>query len=253
MQCVLNSLKQILGLSTAAKPQAIKRAYRKLALKLHPDKLGAEATEEQHNRFIEVSQQQSIWRLVYVLNFLPFGMTQIARAYEILSDPERKEKYDNYGEEVSCSAWRQFIRFETHFGLLQGGSQSMARVYSGSHFNLFVRVPGAAFQFNYKPPAMPKVPPIVIDIPVELREIYSGNGTTKTISVKKNKFCPRCKGTGAASQQDIHTCEVCSGSGLHSTLYAHASGYSHVVQTPCKQCERTGYTVHNTCPLCNGM
>lgn len=208
--------KQIVGVSREATTREIKSAYRRLALELHPDKLGPNATEADHEKFIE-----------------------LAKAYEVLSDPQARAYYDKHGDDSASNGGRG------------GGPNFHApKKYQTFDFDMFVRTKQAAFEFHWKQKTPPQPPAIGMDLILTLEEVYSG--VHKAVNVTRQRFCPVCGGTGAHSHSDMDRCSACAGSGRHKFLRSHPAGYAHIVEAPCPVCDGTGKVIIKPCESCNG-
>jgi DnaJ-related protein SCJ1 len=175
----------------------IKRAYRKLSLQYHPDKVksaGGDADTEQ--KFHEIS-----------------------RAYEVLSDPLKRQTYDLEGfdglERDEQSAGRAASPFDAFFG--GGGRQ---------------RGPDAA-----------------VDMPVTLEELY--NGAQKQAQFTRNVICRKCRGTGAKDGKTT-TCSTCGGAGVVMVQQRMGPGFTVQMQQPCPACGGRGKTAAHKCPYCHG-
>ncbi|KAJ8661292.1 chaperone DnaJ [Lichtheimia ornata] len=181
-----------LEVSPNATEGELKKAYRKLALKYHPDK-----NPEAGDKFKEISH-----------------------AYEILSDPEKRHLYDQYGEE----------------GLSGMGGGMDAE-------DLFSQLFGGAF-------ARPKGPrrgrDMVHHLKVQLKDLY--NGKTTKLAVQKHILCPKCEGTGG---KDVKKCEPCKGQGFTMSL-RQMGPMVQQVQQPCAACQGQGETIGEKCTQCNG-
>ncbi|GMF33722.1 unnamed protein product [Phytophthora fragariaefolia] len=172
----------------------IKKAYRKLSLKYHPDK--NKGDEEAEGRFHEIS-----------------------RAYEVLSDPQKRQVYDLEGfeglERDEQSSGRPSSPFDAFFG--GGGKQ---------------RGPDAA-----------------VDVPVTLEELY--NGAQKQAQFSRNVICRKCRGTGAKGGKTT-TCKTCGGSGHVLVEQQMGPGFTVQMQQPCPKCGGRGKSFKHACPFCHG-
>jgi molecular chaperone DnaJ len=179
---------EILGLSKEASPEDIKKAYRKLAMEHHPDKGGDD------NKFKE-----------------------IAEAYEVLSDPNKRTQYDNGGSKRNPF---QGTSFEEMFN------------------NMFNS--GGFTQQRRK-----TAPDKIVEVQVTVLESYKG--ITKTINYARRNPCDLCSGSGG----DKVTCSDCQGHGF-ITRTAGTGFFSQIVRTTCNKCEGRGFTFRNTCTKCHG-
>ncbi|RLN73489.1 hypothetical protein BBJ28_00010379 [Nothophytophthora sp. Chile5] len=184
-----------LGLTMEASGSQIKKAYRKLSLKYHPDKNAGD--EEAEAKFHEIS-----------------------RAYEVLSDPQKRQVYDLEGfeglERDEQSSGRPASPFDAFFG--GGGGKQ--------------RGPDAA-----------------VDMPVTLEELY--NGAQKQAQFTRNVICRKCRGTGAKGGKTT-TCKTCGGSGHVLVEQKMGPGFTVQMQQPCPKCGGRGKTFKEACPFCHG-
>lgn len=206
---------EILGLTKGAGDDEIKKAYRKLAIKYHPDKNPDDKAAEE--KFKEA-----------------------AEAYEILSNPEKKQRYDQYGHAGVGGAasggyggggmnmediFSQFgdIFGGGGFGGFGGGSRSGGRrVMRGSNLRVKVKL--------------------------NLKEV--AKGVEKKLKVNKFVSCHTCKGSGAKSGQ-LEVCKLCNGSGVQVRTQQTFLGAMQT-QTTCSGCNGEGKTVKDKCKTCNG-
>jgi len=203
---------QVLGVEKSASPEEIKRAYRRMAIKYHPDK--NPGNKEAEAKFKEC-----------------------AEAYEVLSDPEKRKQYDEYGHEgLRGTGMHDFSRmnvedifsmfgFEDFFGSVFGGGGRGAR---GG------RRGGPARGYD-------------LETGVELTLDEVAHGAEKTIEFTRQDRCPECKGSGAAPGTSPARCPTCGGSGQ----VAKGGGFFQMVST-CPQCHGTGQIIRNPCPTCRG-
>ena len=204
---------QVLGVDKNASPEEIKRAYRRMAIKYHPDK--NPGNKEAEAKFKEC-----------------------AEAYEVLSDPDKRKQYDQYGHEgLRGTGMHDFSRmnvedifsmfgFEDFFGSVFGGGGGGGR--RGGRRGGPVR--------GYD-----------LETGVELTLDEVAHGTEKTIEFTRQDRCPECSGSGAAPGTQPSRCPLCGGSGQ----VAKGGGFFQMVST-CPQCQGTGQIVKNPCPTCRG-
>tara|TARA_Y100000817_G_scaffold314286_1_gene312640 strand:+ start:1364 stop:2419 length:1056 start_codon:yes stop_codon:yes gene_type:complete len=180
-----------LNISPSATPNEIKKSYRKLALKWHPDK---NSSPEAQGKFKEISE-----------------------AYSILSDPEKRENYDNYG--------------------IEGAPQ---QIDASNIFNMFFS--GGFPGFN-RPKRRRQC---IKKIPFTLKELY--DGTTKNLKLTRKKQCLYCFGKGATK---LKTCSSCQGRGMKVTIRQFGPMIQQM-QQPCRPCSGTGKIKIENCAMCKG-
>ncbi|KAI0367784.1 DnaJ-domain-containing protein [Pilatotrama ljubarskyi] len=195
-------LYKVLELSKSASEQDIRKAYKKLSRKYHPDKNKDPGAEE---KFVE-----------------------IAHAYEVLSDPNKRQIYDRYGEEG----------LKAH----EGGQQHYA-----NPFDMFQNFFGGGGHHGQQ---VRRGPTSVSEFEVSLADIYTG--ASIDFMVKKRILCDHCRGTGAASSDDIHTCTACNGQGIRIIRQQIMPGMFTQSQVTCNECGGRGKVIGRKCPHCGG-
>ncbi len=213
---------KILGVSKIASAGDLKRAYRKLAQKYHPDKThGNKAAEE---KFKNVSE-----------------------AYKVLSDPEKRKQYDMMREGFNPFAER-FAGFRPRTGSTQQGPSSgfsfddlggfgdiLDSLFSGRTRRTTTRARRAPER------GQDIVSEITIPFEMAIR------GSRQSITITKEESCPNCQGTGAQPGSRVTTCQQCQGSG--SILFSQGTfGVSRV----CPNCLGTGQVISTPCRVCKG-
>ncbi|KAJ2642266.1 DnaJ- protein scj1 [Coemansia sp. RSA 1694] len=201
----------ILGVSRDASQQDIKRQYKTLSRKHHPDKNPGD--ERAHERFIE-----------------------LAEAYEVLSDDEKREIYNRYGEE----------------GLKNQGGPGGAAFHDP--FDIFAQFFGGHVRFDRRSSgpgrAKPRGPDVHVRVPVTLLELYAG--TEIEVDISKQVVCPHCDGSGAATPDDIETCSTCGGSGVRVVKHILGPGIVQQMQSTCDECGGKGKKIAKPCSYCKG-
>lgn len=202
---------KILGVSKDASDDEIKKAYRKLAIKWHPDKHTNDSEEDK-------KKAESMFK-------------DIAEAYEVLSNPTEREKYDNPHTEFTFnSSFNPFDLFN-HMGG-RGGMEDIFSSFFGG---------GRPKQEKNKDGK-----DLAISLNVTLEELYSG--TLKKIRFAREEQCSECKGSGLASNGVKRTCPECGGIGYR--LYT--SGNFQQMST-CQTCGGKGSVIENPCSKCHGI
>lgn len=209
---------EVLGVDRTSTADEIKKAYRKLAVKYHPDK--NEGNKEAEAKFKEV-----------------------AEAYAILNDPQKRQQYDRFGHsgpgmgggfggfesggfDIS-DALRQFMEQGFGFGDIFGGG-------GGGGRRRGVNRKGSDLQVRLK---------------LTLEEVATG--VTKKIKVKKKVSCEECNGTGSAKYSKTISCPVCHGSGELRQVSQSLFGQM-VNVTTCHRCQGEGQIIDNPCHACHG-
>lgn len=202
---------EIIGVPKDASPEDIKRAFRQLALKYHPDR-NPENKIESEKQF-----------------------KKIAEAYEVLSDPEKRARYDRFGH-AGLSG------FTTHgFTSVDDIFDVFGDVFSGD--SLFSGIFGGGRSHR------PRGRNLRIEITIPFEE--AAKGVEKTVNLKRNEVCGECKGQGA-KKGDVITCQSCDGAGEVTqslgpfalrTTCPRCGGAGKMIKTPCHICKGTGMVV----------
>ncbi len=221
-----------LGVDRESSQDEIKRSYRRLAKKYHPD-LNKENHKESEEKFKTVSE-----------------------AYEVLSDPQKRANYDRFGSAGvdfgrGGFEWSNFTRFsdvEDIFGGLFkdlfGGNFSGARGGSSMFDDLFGRGHTGA-DARYRPE---RGSDIRYDLEIDLEE--AAMGKEEEINIAKLDFCPDCGGTGA-SAGGLETCATCGGTGQVKRVQR--QGFAQFISIgSCPRCRGTGKEIKDPCENCNG-
>jgi molecular chaperone DnaJ len=215
----------ILGVSKGSSADEIKKAYRKLAIKFHPDKNPDDKSAE--DKFKEA-----------------------AEAYEILSNPEKKQRYDQYGHAGVGAA--------SGGGGYGGGGMNMDDIFSqfgdifggggggGSPFDSFF---GGGQQQSRGGRRVAKGSNLRIKVKLTLEEI--ANGAEKKIKVNKQVTCKTCDGTGAKDRNSVSTCSTCGGSGAVRRVTNTILGQMQTSST-CPTCNGSGSQITSKCNSCHG-
>ncbi|KAI5122286.1 hypothetical protein M0805_002366 [Coniferiporia weirii] len=199
--CAAADLYKVLDVHKSASDADIRKAYKKLSRKYHPDKNKDEGAEE---KFVE-----------------------IAYAYEILSDSTKRQIYDRHGEEG----------LKAH----EGGQQH------SNPFDMF-----SSFFGGHRPQdQVRKGPTSLTEFEVSLADMYKG--ASIDFMIQKRILCDHCRGSGAASDGDIHTCSSCGGSGVKVTRQQIWPGMFAQSQVTCNECGGRGRVIVRKCPHCGGQ
>ncbi|MGN1376438.1 MAG: molecular chaperone DnaJ [Prevotella sp.] len=209
---------EVLGLDKNASEDDIKKAYRKIAIKYHPDR--NPGNKEAEEKFKEA-----------------------AEAYDVLHDPQKRQQYDQFGFNGPGGAGG--------FGGFGGaGGFSMDDIFSmfgdifGGH--------GGADPFGrgaQRRPAQHRGSDLRLKVRLSLREISTG--VTKKFKVKRDMTCSHCHGTGAENGSGTETCQTCHGSGYVIRTTQSLFGMMQT-QSVCPTCGGEGTVIKNKCSKCGG-
>lgn len=216
---------EVLGLEKSASADDIKAAYRKAALKWHPDRWvsGTDAEKKTaEEKFKEASE-----------------------AYSVLSDPDKKAKYDQFGfagvDGAGAQDWSQ------GFGSL---NDILNNLFGGAFGGAFSGFGGfGGFGGGQQGARTMRGRDIRTRVRLTLEEI--AKGCTKEVSIERNRPCPECGGRGAKNSSDIKTCPTCHGTGQVQNVVNSLFGRT-MTYTTCPQCHGEGRIVSNPCPRCKG-
>jgi molecular chaperone DnaJ len=204
---------EILGVDRNASADDLKKAYRKLAMKFHPDR-NPENPAEAEEKFKEASE-----------------------AYEVLSDPQKKARYDQYGHEGVKSA----------FG--QGGFSWGDFHHQGDVEDIFGDVFSAFFGGGQRRQQRRGGPTRGRDIQVRysmtIEEAFKGK--TEEISIKRAEVCEKCQGSGCKPGTKPTTCRSCQGTGVVRQVRGFFA-----MESPCSNCGGTGQYIPDPCEACEG-
>lgn len=212
---------EVLGIDRNASQDEIKKAYRKLAMEFHPDRNSG--NKEAEEKFKEA-----------------------AEAYEILSNNDKKARYDRFGHDgvrgshFGSEGFSSVNDIFSHFSDIFGGSSIFDDFFAGgsgrSRNRRSAGIPGADLRITLK---------------LSLEEI--AKGVTKKIKIRKYVNCDQCSGSGAEAGTSKKTCPVCQGTGevksvsrsvfgqfVNITACNNCNGEGSVIDTPCKKCMGDG-------------
>jgi molecular chaperone DnaJ len=204
---------EILGIEKTATAEEIKKAYRKMAVKYHPDKNPGDKTAEEQFK-------------------------ELGEAYEVLSEPQKRAAYDQYGHAAfDRRAGAGFGRaggFHDPFDIFR-------EVFGGG--TIFDDLFGRAQQ---DPSQSQRGEDLRYDMEISFEE--AAHGTEKEITVTKPEVCETCSGSGAEVGSRAKTCPTCGGRGQVIT----SRGIFSIAQT-CPQCQGAGRVLEKPCKTCHGQ
>ncbi len=199
---------EVLGVERQTSPDEIKRAYRKGALKYHPDNYKGDKSEGE-KKFKELSE-----------------------AYEVLSDPEKRQRYDRFG----------------HQGLRGAGVHDYSSMGFGDIFSMFEDIFGG---MGLGGGARAAERGFDLETEVELTLEQVATGVDETLEFERMDYCEVCAGSGAKAGTVPQRCQTCGGYGQVQQQVPGFFGMS-VRVTACPRCRGKGSTVSDPCPECNG-
>ena len=208
----------ILGVSKNASDDEIKKAYRVLAKKYHPDLNpgNAEAAEK---------------------------LKEVNQAYSVLSDKTKRQNYDTYGSESGPQGFG---------GFGGGGFSGFGGEGFGDFGDIFSNIFGGAFGGG-RSSKRASAPSQGADIQVKIKLSFveAAFGAKKSINLTRSETCPHCKGTGAKNGTEFDTCSRCSGSGVIRQTQNSLFGQM-ISESVCPDCRGTGKKIKEKCSHCSG-
>jgi molecular chaperone DnaJ len=209
---------EILGLERSASEDEIKKAYRKLAVKYHPDKNPGDKSAEE-------------------------AFKEATEAYEILKDPEKRQVFDHYGHEGlrGGGGFNDFAGFDIGDAL-----RAFMRDFGGFGIDDLFGM-GGNRGGRHRGPERGRDLQVTLDLTLE--EI--ARGVEKTLKVKRQVACENCGGSGAERGSAKRTCPTCGGSGEVRSVSRSIFGQFVNIQ-PCSKCGGEGQIIEKKCPSCGG-
>ncbi len=209
---------EVLGVSKSDSADAVKSQYRKLALKFHPDR----------NKSPDAAEH----------------FKEISEAYAVLSDPKKKQLYDQYGHEGVDG------RYSTE-DIFQGARGNFDEVFSNFGFGGFDSIFESLFGRGggFGGFARQKGQDLLYETSITLEDVFRGKRLE--IDIKKNVECGNCKGSGCAPGTSAETCPSCRGQG--QVRITRNMGFSTFVTVqPCTKCRGEGKFIPKPCSNCKG-
>ena len=207
---------EVLGIQKGASEDEIKKAYKKLAREYHPDMNPGD--KEAEEKFKEVNE-----------------------ANEVLSDPEKKARYDQFG----------FAGVDPNYGAGAGGGAYGGGFDFGDLGDIFGSFFGGGFGGGQRrnPNAPQRGESIRASVSVSFTE--AAFGCEKSVTLERSEQCPTCKGNGCAPGTTPEICPDCHGTGTVQTRRQTPMGVF-ASNGPCRKCGGTGRLIHQPCPDCRG-
>jgi molecular chaperone DnaJ len=201
---------EVLGVGKVASPDEIKRAYRRMAMKYHPDKNPNDKDAEAKFK-------------------------ECAGAYEVLSDPEKRQRYDQLGHEgLRGTGMHDFSRMNVEDIFSMFGFDELFGGIFGTRSRRGGRRAGPTHGYD-------------LETTVELTLNDIATGSEKTIEFARQDICPECDGNGYPRGTTPGRCPTCGGTGQ----IARGGGFFQMVST-CPQCRGSGEIITNPCKKCRG-
>ncbi|MGA0448122.1 MAG: molecular chaperone DnaJ [Candidatus Phytoplasma pyri] len=196
---------EVLGISRDASAEEIRKAYRKMAKQYHPD---ISKEHDSEKKFKEVQE-----------------------AYEVLSDPNKKSNYDNFGHQNTSGGNDGFEGFGSNFGDFD---DIFSNLFSQNSRNKKT----SSDDFDEK-------------IEIEIDFLEAVLGTKKNIQLVLEDYCQECNGSGAQNNNDVLTCQYCNGLGYVNIEQRIFFGNVRS-QQKCSYCDGQGQKIKNKCFFCKG-
>ena len=207
---------EVLGVNKNASEDEIKKAYRKIAIKYHPDR--NPGNKEAEEKFKEA-----------------------AEAYDVLHDKQKRQQYDQFGFDGPTGAGG--------FGGFGGAGMNMDDIFSMFGDIFGGRAGFGGFGGGQRRPQQHRGSDLRLKVKLSLNEV--ANGVTKKFKVRKDITCSHCHGSGAEAGSGTETCQTCHGSGVitHTTQSIFGMMQTRGV---CPTCNGEGHVIKNKCKHCGG-
>ncbi len=215
---------EVLGVDKSATPDQIKKAYRKLALKYHPDR--NPDNKEAENKFKEA-----------------------AEAYDVLSDPEKRQRYDQFGHSMGPQGFGGGEFYSTGGMSMDDIFTRFGDIFAGMGFGGFGGATGFGGRSRGSSRRRKRGTDLRIRVKLTLEEL--SRATTKTLKIPTFVRCEHCGGTGAKDGTAFATCHTCGGSGVVQSVQ-HTPFGDMASQGECPTCSGSGKTITERCRYCNG-
>ncbi|MGM9713312.1 MAG: molecular chaperone DnaJ [Prevotella sp.] len=220
---------EVLGVQKNASPEEIKKAYKKMAIKYHPDRQSGKSDAEKKD-----AEEK---------------FKEAAEAYSVLSDDTKRQQYDQFG----------FDGPKMGGGGFGGGGfggfdiNDILNNVFGSGFNFgggdFSDFFGGGGRAGGRGQRVNRGSDLRLKVRLSLQEVSTG--VTKKFKVRKDVVCQHCNGTGSEGGGQTETCSTCHGSGYVIRSQQSLFGMMQT-QSPCPECHGEGVVIKNKCPHCSG-
>ena len=210
---------KILGVERSATADEIKRAYKKVAIKYHPDRNPGDKEAEEKFK-------------------------QAAEAYDVLRDPDKRARYDQFGA-AGVNGAGGFGGFSADSMDINDIFRHFSDIFSGSGFGGFGGFGGGGGASH----AVRKGDDMRMKVKLTLAEIATG--VTKRFKLRKQVHCPECGGSGCEKGHAPETCETCHGRGFVLRTQRSMFGVMQT-QAPCPTCHGEGTIIKHACSHCHG-
>ncbi len=207
---------EVLGVNKNASEDEIKKAYRKIAIKYHPDR--NPGNKEAEEKFKEA-----------------------AEAYDVLHDKQKRQQYDQFGFDGPTGAGG--------FGGFGGAGMNMDDIFSMFGDIFGGRAGFGGFGGGQRRPQQHRGSDLRLKVKLSLNEV--ANGVTKKFKVRKDITCSHCHGSGAEAGSGTETCQTCHGSGVITHTTQSIFGMMQT-QGVCPTCNGEGHVIKNKCKHCGG-
>lgn len=208
---------QILGVERTASEDEIKRAYKKMAIKYHPDRNPGDKDAEEKFK-------------------------QAAEAYDVLRDPEKRSRYDQFGKAGVNGGAGGFGGFNGQGMNMDDIFSMFGDIFGGRHgFGGFNSAENQTRQYRGSD--------LRLKVKVNLNDVM--NGVTKKFKVRKDIICDECKGSGCEKGTSPETCSTCNGRGYVIRTQRSIFGMMQT-QQPCPTCNGEGTIIKHKCHKCHG-
>lgn len=208
---------QILGVERTASEDEIKRAYKKMAIKYHPDRNPGDKEAEEKFK-------------------------QAAEAYDVLRDPEKRSRYDQFGKAGVNGGAGGFGGFNGQGMNMDDIFSMFGDIFGGRHgFGGFNSAENQTRQYRGSD--------LRLKVKVNLNDVM--NGVTKKFKVRKDIICDECKGSGCEKGSSPETCSTCNGRGYVIRTQRSIFGMMQT-QQPCPTCNGEGTIIKHKCHKCHG-